>query len=299
MARMRAAAAGTIAAAALAAAAPAAAEKVFAVGDVFRDCSHCPQMVVVPAGSFEMGSPASEEGRYDYEGPQHRVTIGSNFAVGVYEVTRGEFARFVSATERSTGDSCWMWEDGGWEERSGRSWRSPGFSQEDSHPVVCVSWEDARAYAEWLSRETGEEYRLLSEAEWEYAARAGTATRYWWGDAIGSNRANCGNSCGDGYARTAPVGSFSANAFGLHDVHGNVWEWVEDCWHENYEGAPRDGSVWFGDQGGNCSPRVFRGGSWIDYPRYLRSAYRNWSDSGNRGYVLGFRLFRSVRTLAP
>ena len=161
-----------------------------AVGEVFKDCGHCPAMVAVPAGRFTMGSPSSEEGRYDDEGPQHRVTFDSPFAVGVHEVTRGEFGRFVSATGRSIGD-CWIWEDDEWNKDSGLSWRSPGFSQSDSHPVVCVSWDDAKAYASWLSRETGEEYRLLSEAEWEYVARAGTTTRFWWGSAIGLNRANC------------------------------------------------------------------------------------------------------------
>ena len=314
MARMRAAAAGTIAAAALAAAAPAAAEKVFAVGDVFRDCPHCPQMVVVPAGSFEMGSPASEEERFDDEGPQHRVTIGSNFAVGVHEVTRGEFARFVSATERSTGDSCWMWEDGGWEERSGRSWRSPGFSQEDSHPVVCVSWDDARAYASWLSRETGEEYRLLSEAEWEYAARAGTRTARYWGEAapgqcryangadLAAKRRNSGwtvADCDDGHYTTSPVGSFAPNGFGLRDVLGNVWEWVEDCWRDSYAGAPRNGSAWIEGDGGDCSHRVLRGGSWDSLSQSLRSANRGSYVTGGRDIYVGLRLFRSVRTLAP
>ena len=265
-------------------------DPVLEVGDVFRDCADCPEMVVVPSGSFMMGSPPSEEGRRDNEGPVHRVSIPSAFAVGVYEVTRGEFGRFVSSTGRSMGDECWTREDGEWKERSGRSWRSPGFSQTDLHPAVCVSWDDARAYVDWLSRETGEAYRLLSEAEWEYVARAGTTTRYHWGDAIGRNLANC-DGCGSRWDNesTSPVGVFGANAFGLHDVHGNVLEWVEGCWNESYAGAPRDGSV---SKSGNCSFHVLRGGPWGNDPRYLRAAKRGWVNSGYRGSNTGFRVAR-------
>ena len=266
-----------------------------AVGDIFRDCADCPAMVVVPSGSFMMGSPPSEEGRDDDEGPVHRVTIGARFAVGVYEVTRGEFGRFVSSTGRSMGNGCWTYEDGEGEYRSGRSWLSPGFSQTDLHPAVCVSRDDAQAYVDWLSRETGEAYRLLSESEWEYVARAGTTTRYHWGDAIGRNLANCWD-CGsrwDGGKGTSPVGSFGANAFGLHDVHGNVLEFVEDCVNESYAGAPRDGSAW---KGGDCSRHVLRGGSWYYGPRVLRAADRLRDDTGDRLNVVGFRV---ARTFTP
>ena len=265
-----------------------------AVGDVFRDCADCPAMVVVPSGSFMMGSPLSEEGRYDGEGPVHRVSIPSAFAVGVCEVTRGEFGRFVSSTGRSMGNECWTYEDDEWEERSGRSWLSPGFSQTDSHPAVCVSRDDARAYVDWLSRETGEAYRLLSEAEWEYVARAGTRTRYHWGDAIGRNLANC-RDCGSrwDFKGTSPAGVFGANSFGLHDVHGNVYEWVEDCWNAGYVGAPRDGSAW---KGGDCFDHVLRGGSWLSYPRLLRVANRDRSLTGVRYGNVGFRV---ARTFTP
>ena len=240
---------------------------------VFWDCSWCPELVVVPSGSFRMGSPASEEWRDDDEGPVHRVRIPA-FAVGVYEVTRGEFARFVSATGYRAGDLC------------------PLVGQGDDHPVMCVNWDDARAYVSWLSRETGQRYRLLSESEWEYVARAGTSTRYWWGDGIGRNRANC-RGCGSRWddARTAPVGSFSANEFGLHDVHGNVLEWVEDCWNWSYEGAPTDGSAW---ESGVCSARVLRGGSWNSNPRFLRSAIRVGFEAGNRSDGTGFRVARTL-----
>ena len=277
------------------------AERGWAVGHVFRDCPDCPEMVVVPAGDFTMGSSASEEGRYDNEGPQHRVTIGYRFAVGVYEVTRGEFARFVRATSRAMGNLCYT-EDAEW--HSGMNWRNPGFSQGDDHPVVCVSWNDAAAYVRWLSQETGKAYRLLSESEWEYVTRAGTMASRYWG---GSSRAQCryangpdastgfdwGVHCNDGYARTAPVGSYGANGFGLHDVLGNVSEWVQDCWNDSYQGAPTDGRAW---ENGDCSRRVRRGGTWYNHPWYLRSAHRSSNGTEGRQGTLGFRV---TRTLTP
>ncbi len=219
-------------------------------GDTFRDCNECPEMVVVPSGSFLMGSPEDEEGRYDNEGPQHRVTIAEPFAIGVYEVTFDEWDACVAAG----GCNGYRPDDDGW----GRGRR----------PVINVSWDDAQAYVDWLSDRTGEEYRLPSEAEWEYAARAGTTTRYWPGDEITAEYANFGRNVG----RTIEVGSLGRpNAFGLHDVHGNVWEWVEDCWNDSYAGAPANGTAW---TSGDCGRRVLRGGSWDDYPRSLRSAYR-------------------------
>ena len=276
-------------------------------GDTFRDCPECPEMVVVPAGRFEMGSPASEADRHVNEGPVHRVTFARPFAVGVHEVTRGEFARFVSATGRSMG-ACNVWDGKEWKERSGSNWKMPGFSQTDAHPVVCVNWNDAKAYVRWLSGRTGEEYRLLSEAEWEYVARAGTRTARYWGEgesgqcryANGADRtAKRHNSgwtvadCDDGHYLTAPVGSFHANGYKLHDVLGNVWEWTEDCWNESYDGAPRDGSAW---ESGSCGRRVLRGGSWIVRPRNLRSANRYGNTTGGRSYIVGFRV---ARTLTP
>ncbi len=256
---------------------------LFPPGKEFHDCPECPEMVVVPAGSFTMGSPASEKGRDRDEGPQRRVTIAESFAVGKYEVTRGEFGKFVEATGHAMRNSCWD---------------NPGFRQTDRDPVVCVNWKDAQAYVRWLSEKTGQRYRLLTEAEWEYAARAGTWSRYHWGDSIGQGRANC-HDCGSrwGNKQTAPVGSFSANGFGLHDMHGNVWEWVEDCWHGDYAGAPSDGSAW--TSGGDCSRRgrrVLRGGSWFNSPGYLRSAIRIKNGAGDRDDDIGFRV---ARTLAP
>ena len=244
----------------------------FPPGKTFRDCPECPEMVVVPAGSFTMGSPAPED-----EGPQHRVTISQPFAVGKYEVTFSEWDACVSAG----GCNGYRPGDEGW----GRG----------SRPVIEVSWEDAKSYVAWLSRRTGQRYRLLTEAEWEYAARAKTRTGYSWGDRIGRNRANC-YGCGSrrDSQGTAPAGSFPANGFGLHDMHGNVWEWVEDCWHKSYAGAPSDGSAWVA--GGDCSVRVLRGGSWDDAPGFLRSAGRGGNVAGFRYFSYGFRV---ARTLTP
>ena len=255
-----------------------------------------------------MGSPSSEKGRDDNEGPQHRVSIRQPFAVGVHEVTRGEFGRFVQATGRSMGNTCWERDSGEWAERQGRNWRNPGFAQTDmqtdAHPVVCVSWEDARAYARWLSRETGHGYRLLSESEWEYVARGGMRTARYWGESESgqcrhANGADASTSfdwrvsCNDGHARTSPVGRYAKNGFGLHDVLGNVYEWVQDCWNESYQGAPSDGRIW---ERGECGRRVVRGGSRVDAPWDLRSANRNWAGIGSRIYDLGFRV---IRTLTP
>ena len=265
-------------------------------GSTFRDCAQCPEMVVVPSGSYEMGSPAFEKGRDDNEGPVHRVTLAEPLAVGVYEITRGEFERFVQATGYAMGNICRIWntDSGKWEKQADHHWRNPGFTQTDQHPVVCVSWRNAQAYVRWLSRETGKTYRLLSEAEWEYVVRAGTKTAWYWGDDE-TDQCRYANGkaveCDDGAVHTSAVGQYKANGFGLHDVSGNVWEWVADCWNENYNGAPADGSAW---TGGNCDRRVWRGGSWGDYPRNIRSAVRDRSGTGNRYYIIGFRVARTL-----
>ena len=240
-------------------------------GEVFRDCdgTWCPEMVVVPAGSFMMGSPSGEKGRDADEGPVHRVRISEPFAVGVYEVTFEEW----EACRRGGGCSHNP-DDKGW----GRGRR----------PVINVSWQDAQAYVRWVSRVTGKAYRLLSESEWEYVARAGTTGPFHFGSTITTEQANYGFNSG----RTAPVGSFPANAFGLHDVHGNVMERVEDCWHASYRGAPGDGSAW--TRGGNCDARVLRGGSWYYGAQYLRSANRYELTAGNRFSFAGFRVARTL-----
>lgn len=256
------------------------------VGSQFRDCTACPLMVVVPAGSFLMGSPASEPERESDEGPQHQVTIPASFAVGVFEVTWAEWEACAAARACNNSAVDGAGGDQGW--------------GKGNRPVINVSWNDAQAYAAWLSDKTGKRYRLLSEAEWEYVARAGTTTPFNTGDRITTDQANFnGNYTSNGSAKgvyrqkTVPVGSFSPNRFGLHDVHGNVWEWVEDCYNASYGGAPIDGSAWLI---GDCSERVLRGGSWSNDPRYLRSAARYWDTPTDRDSDLGFRL---ARTLQP
>jgi len=221
----------------------------------FRDCPECPEMLAVPAGAFTMGSPQSERDRDGNEGPQRQVTIAKPFALGKYPVTFDEYDACAAA-----GGCGHRPLDNGW----GRG----------RQPAVHVSWEDAKAYVAWLARKSGKPYRLPSEAEWEYAAGAGTTTRYFWGDEVGRGRAACAG-CGSQWdgKQPAPVGSFAANAFSLLDMHGNVEEWSEDCWHESYRGAPADGSAWL--QGGRCAIRVTRDGSWVEAPRYLRSSRRN------------------------
>ena len=265
-----------------------------------------PQMIVLPAGSFRMGCLSNDDVCFDDEKPAHEVRIAAAFALSKHEATRREFSRFAAATGYLTSGSCTTYERGKWEDRSGWDWRNPGFQQTDTHPVVCVSWRDAVAYVAWLSRETGQEYRLPSEAEWEYAARAGSAAWWYFGNDASElcrygNHADSSTSiswrnedCSDGVgARTASVGAYGANRFGLYDMHGNVWEWVRDCWNGSYAGAPSEGEAW---ELGDCGKRVLRGGSWFDYPAALRAANRYGNSTGSRGYNGGFRV---ARTLIP
>lgn len=228
-----------------------------------------PEMVRIPAGKFLMGSNDGDSS----EQPIHEVTIGYEFEIGKYPVTFDEYDAFAKATQRTLPD------DDGW----GRGKR----------PVINVSWNDAQGYVQWLSKQTGKNYRLPFEAEWEYAARAGTQTRYWWGDDIGKNNAVC-DGCGSQWdgKRTAPVGSFKANAFGLHDTIGNVREWTQDCWHHNYNNAPRNGPAWLEKDNGDCSRRVVRGGPWYLNPQLLRSTLRVGYLTGAACNFLGFRMAR-------
>ena len=244
-------------------------------GTMGRECADCPEMIVVPAGRFRMGD-LSGSGDDD-ERPVHEVTIAYPLAVGKYEVTFAEWDACVAG-----GGCTHQPDDKGW----GRGTR----------PVINVSWDDAQEYVRWLSRETGKPYRLLSEAEWEYVARAGSTTQYPWGNDVGTNRANC-DGCGSQWddKNTAPVGSFQPNGFGLYDTAGNVWEWVEDCWNDSYAGAPRDGSAWTGGWFDECDGRVLRGGSWYVYPRFIRSAFRSRIDTVYHvDIVYGFRVARTL-----
>jgi formylglycine-generating enzyme required for sulfatase activity len=299
-------------------------------GQTFRDCSDCPEMVVVPQGTFLMGSSAADAkkvletfepaympliGRIveifvgDETGlvkralleeqPQHSVTVPRAFAMGKYTVTRGEFAAFIRDTGHSMSGGCRVYANYDSKFRSDAGWMKPGFFQTDREPVVCVNWSDAQAYVSWLNGKLGEQmppksggpYHLPSEAEWEYAARSGTQTLYWWGDSIGSVNAVC-DGCGSPWDRKQPrpVDSLRLNPFGL-GMLGNAWEWTEDCWNANYDGAPVDGTAW---TTGDCSVRVMRGGGFNSRPWLLRPSQRINIDDSGRANDQGFRVARTL-----
>jgi len=268
----------------------------------FRDCADCPEMIRIPSGTFTMGSPKTEPGRFDAEGPQHAVSVRS-FALAKYEITVLEFLTFLKATDYQP-EPCdrllgLTWQVAGL--GHGKAY-SPGYAEAPRQPAVCLSWFDAEAYLKWLNAKLGYRgaepgpYRLPSEAEWEYAARAGTTTARWWGEAIGVGKANC-NGCGSQWdnARFAPIGSFGPNPWGLNDMLGNVWQWTDDCWNESYVDAPIDGSAW---KSGDCAKRVLRGGSWDNLPIFVRSAARNRAAADNADFdyasYAGFRVAKSL-----
>lgn len=284
---------------------------------VTRDCEDCPELVRIPAGSFSMGASAAEEEREgfrnDYRGrsiPIHTVRIRAPFLLGRTDVTRGQYAVFAQAIGRKMSRCCcYGWDGRDISQGDTRSWASPGFPQSDDDPAVCVGFDDAQAYLDWLSSRTGQRYRLPSEAEWEYAARAGTHTVRFWGDGAGEQCANANGAdqsarsqirgarnwsaaaCDDGNPYTSPVGHFRPNAFGLYDMLGNVMQWTSDCWNATYVSAPDDGSSL---QRGECDTRVVRGGDWQSDPSYLRSGYRGRSETGRRSNATGFRVARSL-----
>ena len=253
---------------------PSAGDNRDAAGAVFQDCSQCPSMVVIPSGRFTMGSPADEMGRDDDEGPQHSVHI-AKFAVGRFEVT---FAEWDACIEDG-GCGGYVPHDKGW----GRG----------SRPVMNVSWDSAQSYVSWLAKKTGTPYRLLTEAEWEYAARAGTVSPFATGRTVNEKLAQFGGASGT-VEQTVPVGSFAANAFGLHDMHGNVWEWVEDCWHDDYENAPEEGQAWLEANDGACGYRIYRGGSWFNIRSVIRSANRTASPIDFTVSNIGFRVAKTI-----
>jgi formylglycine-generating enzyme required for sulfatase activity len=290
-------------------------------GQVFTDRfvdmpGQTPSMVVVPTGSFQMGAPDGESGRQDAETPQHEVTIAKGFALARTSITVGQFREFVRASGyqpdsvKLGGASIYDEGTGAMRDDTNASWQTDyaGRPADARLPVVNISWNDAKAYADWLSQRTGKTYRLPSEAEFEYALRGGTSTRYWWGDGTPSSKlenltgsgdrspsgrrwSNAFAGYRDGYWGPAPVMSFAANPFGLYDIDGNVSEWVQDCWHDSYLRAPRDGSAWVNP---GCGVRVVRGGSWGSSPEQVRSAYRQGADASVRSGRVGFRILREL-----
>jgi formylglycine-generating enzyme required for sulfatase activity len=272
----------------------------------FSECPNCPPMVAIPGGKFLMGSPKSEPGRFDSEGPQHVVTVKA-FALGKYDVTSKEFLAFLAATGYQP-KPCNKMLNLGWHVVYSRPLRAypPSENEPPEWPAVCLDHQDALAYVAWINAQAkvahpdladrAGPYRLPSEAEWEYAARAGTLTSRWWGDDIGKGNANC-NGCGSRWDNNvlAPVTAFLPNPFGLYGMLGNAWQWTADCWHPSYVGAPSDGSAW---TTGDCSKHVIRGGSWNNVPIFIRSASRNGAadDGGEYDYssLSGFRLARDL-----
>jgi formylglycine-generating enzyme required for sulfatase activity len=270
-----------------------------------KDCPDCPEFVIIKPGSFTMGSPSTEEGREEGE-TQHSVTILKSFALGKYPVTKGEFRQFVTQTGYNAKGKCFSMDDkGNPSESEIYNWETPGFNQKDNEPVVCVDAVDAEAYAAWLSKKTSKSYRLPTEAEYEYAARAGTTTARYWGESQddGCTYANgigyeaqkvfWGKlaKCDDGFIYTSPVGSYKPNAFGLYDMLGNAWVWLADCWHDSYAGGPDTKAPWM-EQG--CNARVMRGGSYISNYTSLRAAARHKAGADQRFHNYGIRIVRDV-----
>ena len=277
-------------------------------GTTYRDPTTGMEFVFVKGGCYQMGDTFGDG--YNDEKPVHEVCV-DDFYMGKYDVTVGDFRKFVNdtgyRTEAETGDGCYGWMGGKFEKQSGFSWKNPGFSQDERHPVACVSWNDAKAYADWMQRKSSEAARLPTEAEWEYAARGGTTGRNYWGsrveDACGyANVADRAakrqfsswtvHECDDGYVYTSPVGSFKSNAFGLYDMMGNVWQWTGDWYGENYYGeSPKNNPT--GPNSGEG--RVLRGGSWSSTSADVRAAFRNGETPASRGSSSGFRLVLSAR----
>lgn len=283
----------------------------FKTGDVFQECAECPEMVVIvpdPKG-FTIGSPKSEQGRQTDEKQFEPIRFSKLYAIGKFEVTRAQFK--ASGVQPSGG--CYTWDSKNSKSQLDpkRNWQQPGFDQGPDHPVVCVSWDEIQEYLKWINRQVGssgkDPYRLPSEAEWEYAARGGTTTARFWGNEaeracdyanVADRTANKTfpnwtiHECSDGFVYTAPVGRFTANQYGLKDMIGNVWEWVQDCYAEQYSASIRDGSAF--ETQGNCGLRVVRGGSWGSVPELARVANRDWNVPTNRIISRGFRLARTL-----
>lgn len=280
-----------------------------AAGTAFRDCADCPQVVVIVPRPNGLESVQRDNLFWNPEQAQEALELPAKFAIGRYEVTRAEFARFVkdSGYAAPANVGCYGWNGARYETNAFADWRKPGFAQTDNDPVVCVSWDDASAYTEWLAKKSGKPYRLPTEAEWEYAARAGNAAGRPWGDsgvdacryanvADASTRQGVSGTegswkyhdCDDRHAQTAPVGSYPPNAFGLHDMLGNAWEWTATCWNPEPLAAPSAGKR----MAEPCEQRVLRGGGWVDSPAYVRYDFRFLLDQGDRDFYSGFRVLR-------
>lgn len=277
-------------------------------GQTFRDCADCPEMVVIPSGTFQMGAEGGEPQRY--EGPVRPVKIDYNFAVAVTPVTNAEFRRFTQETGYEAGKDCWIPLEGKYKQMPGTNWQNPGLGREirDNEPVICVNWRDAQAFVGWLKQKTGKSYRLLSEAEWEYTARAGGTSRFPWGedpegacksanllDASAPKAAlvvGQPTKCSDGYATLSPVDAFPPNAFGVRDMIGNVWTWVQDCYVMPYPAdVPSDGSAY---EGGACERRSVRGASWGTTTLRSRATFRGRDPETLVSQVFGFRIARDL-----
>ena len=280
-----------------------------APGTVFRDCADCPEIVVVPAGVLNVRSPESGAARMGTDAPPRSLAIPQAIGVGRYEVTRDQFARFVHQSGHATGGGCFAWNGSRYLQDASKDWRHPGFAQTGSDPVVCVNWYDAKAYADWLTKKTGRHYRLPTEAEWEYAARAGAQGSRPWGEDTSAacryanvadasaKRAVLGvagswtfHDCDDHYAYTAPVGSFPPNAFGLYDMLGNAWEWTAGCWNADQTGPAPVGRS---SASAKCNESVLRGGGWVDSPDFVSYDFRFFIGPRDRDFYSGFRVVRT------
>jgi formylglycine-generating enzyme required for sulfatase activity len=280
----------------------------------FQDCLDCPVMVIVPAGSVSIGSSSDAFDRKSNERPRQRATVAAPFALAEAEITRAQFAEFLRNSKYSPGrndslgklapEGCNYW-NGSYSFVSAHDWRNPGFAQRDDEPVLCVSFDDAAAYATWLTVRTGRKYRIPSSVEFEYAARAASDAAWYWGNNSeeACKYANIGDrtlksrwpqrqefNCDDGFENTAPVKRFAPNAFGLYDMVGNAWEWTADCWHDDLASAPLDGRAWLAEGGGDCAFRTPMGGAWISGPGWSRIAVRSKDPIGYRSFMLGFRV---------
>jgi len=285
--------------------------KSYKVGETFIECDWCPEMVVVPSGNFIMGEKAKQGDKFRITEPKHKVTIAKPFAIGKFEVSREEYERFIIATGHDVGNNCWTVEPGGSKYRKNRSYRVTGIPRVDSYPTVCVNWQDAKAYIKWLNTVMKREgkkatYRLPTEAEWEYVARAGQSSKYDDSKGIRNlcDYANFAGQetpykwkvkhCTDGHKKLSPVGTFKPNLWGVHDMRGNVQEWVEDCAHFNYTGAPTDGSAWLSANRGNCTMRILRGGGWTSAPESLTAGARHYTKTNDRTVIYGFRVVKDL-----